>query len=184
MLPPAASQPMKISTPPCYRNSSNQYIIGTVPHPYTIASLANLKDSLDIPWVRRTSERDVWVTALTREILGTGRSAAPRLLRFKEAVASETHAANSLWLTAEVKLPNDLDWRFGFVIPSESTWVEDGKSETPVPGPERRIPPPHDPWMVLWRNPGAEARACPAREGKRDCPGREQGRRTAAAPSS
>ena len=143
--PCVASQPMKIGTPPVYRNSSTQYVIGTVPHPYTIATVSHMKDRLDVPWIRRTSVRDAWVTALTKELLGTGVSSAPRVLRFKEAVASETYGARSLWLPAEDSVPSDLDWHFGFVVPSEETWVEDGKSETPVPGPERRLPPPTDP---------------------------------------
>jgi len=33
-------------------------------------------------------------------------------------------------------MPNDLDWYFGFTIPQNAT--DTGKSETPVPGPERR----------------------------------------------
>ena len=34
----------------------------------------------------------------------------------------------------------DLDWAFGFSIPRHA--LKSGKSETPVPGPERRPPPP------------------------------------------
>ncbi len=34
----------------------------------------------------------------------------------------------------------ELDWIFGFRIPRQP--LKDGKSETPVPGPERRPPPP------------------------------------------
>ncbi|RAL64362.1 hypothetical protein DID88_001838 [Monilinia fructigena] len=47
------------------------------------------------------------------------------------------------WLTAEKEIPSDLDWHFGFTIPRNAT--DTGKSETPVPGPERRPKPVHDP---------------------------------------
>lgn len=40
-------------------------------------------------------------------------------------------------------MPTDLDWYFGFTIPRNATDM--GKSETPVPGPERRPKPDHDP---------------------------------------
>ena len=36
-------------------------------------------------------------------------------------------------------MPSDLDWHFGFAIPRNAT--DAGKSETPVPGPERRPKP-------------------------------------------
>lgn len=63
------------------------------------------------------------------------------MVRFKEAVASPRTASHSLWLTAERESQVDLDWIFGFNLP-QAGW--DGKSETPVPGLERRPPPPEE----------------------------------------
>ncbi|KAK1534488.1 uncharacterized protein CCOS01_03240 [Colletotrichum costaricense] len=140
--PCVPAQPMHVSTPPRYRNTSTLYTIGTVPHPYTTALLANLQDTIEIPWLRRKSERDAWLGAVTTELLGVGIGSAPRVLKFKEAVAGEFATAHSLWLTAEKDLPKDLDWHFGFAIPHNAT---DGTSQTPVPGPERRPQPKHDP---------------------------------------
>lgn len=53
--PCVASHPMQISTPPFYRNRSSLYTIGTVPHPYTFATMTGFRESLDIPWIRRES---------------------------------------------------------------------------------------------------------------------------------
>jgi hypothetical protein len=140
--PCVASTPLKISTPPAYRNTSGLYTIGTVLHPYTYALLSSFKDDIDVPWIRRESERDQWLFTLTKELLGTGVSGAPRVIKFKEAVASQFGTAHSLWLTAETDVPQDLDWYFGFPIPRNAT--DNGRSETPVPGPERRPKPEHD----------------------------------------
>jgi hypothetical protein len=134
--PCVASHPLKISTPDAYRNTSGLYTIGTVPHPFTTAILTSFRESIDIPWIRRESDRDPWLTILTKELLGTGVSGAPRVIKFKEAVASQYGTAHSLWITAEKDMPEDLDWYFGFTIPRNAT--DTGKSETPVPGPERR----------------------------------------------
>ncbi|KAF3006376.1 hypothetical protein G7054_g5846 [Neopestalotiopsis clavispora] len=142
--PCVASHPMKISTPARYRNTTGLYTIGTVPHPYTMASLNDLKDDIDIPWVRRKMVRDLWLAELTKEHSGTGVSGAARIVTFKEAVAGDFATAHSVWLTAEREaVPRDLDWYFGFALPVNGT--DTGKSETPVPGPERRPKPEHDP---------------------------------------
>lgn len=139
-----ASTPLKITTPAQYRNVSSMYTIGTLPHPYTLISLNALKDTINVPYIRRDTARDQYLTEATKELLGTGVSTAPRLVKFKEAVASPYGAARSIWFIAERPLPDDLDWYFGFTVPR--TVLDAGKSETPVPGPERRpAPPPPDP---------------------------------------
>ncbi|CAI0650895.1 unnamed protein product, partial [Colletotrichum noveboracense] len=74
-------------TPPRYRNTTTLYTIGTVPHPYTTVLLTNLNDNIEIPWIRRKSDRDAWLTAITTELMGVGIGSEPRILRFKEAVA-------------------------------------------------------------------------------------------------
>ncbi|EMR61900.1 hypothetical protein UCREL1_11163 [Eutypa lata UCREL1] len=118
--------------------------IGTVPHPYTLQTVNALRESIDISWVRRETKRDEWLRKLFKDLLGTGVGGTPRLIKFKEAVAGEHATAHSVWMTAEREsVPQDLDWWFGFAIPHNAT--DDGKSETPVPGPERRPKPQHDP---------------------------------------
>jgi len=134
--PCVASTPIKISTPAVYKNTTDLYTIGTVPHPFTNALLTAFRDNIDVKWIRRESDRDPWLTTLTKDLLGTGVSGAPRVIKFKEAVASDYGAAHSIWITAEKEMPQDLDWHFGFTIPNNVT--DTGRSETPVPGPERR----------------------------------------------
>ncbi|EKD12751.1 hypothetical protein MBM_08980 [Drepanopeziza brunnea f. sp. 'multigermtubi' MB_m1] len=141
--PCVASTPVKISTPEYYENTTELYTIGTVPHPYTHAVLSAFRSEITVPWIRRESTRDPWLTRLTQQLLGSGVSGAPRVIKFKEAVASPFGKAHSLWVTAEKDMPLDLDWHFGFTIPRNAT--DTGKSETPVPGPERRPKPQHDP---------------------------------------
>lgn len=140
--PCVSSTPMKVSTPPAYLNTSTLYTIGTVPHPFTFAALTSLRQVIDVRWIRRDSKRDTWLACLTKRTSGTGVSGAPRVIKFKEAVASDYGKAHSLWITAEKDIPTDLDWHFGFPIPRNTT--DTGKSETPVPGPERRPQPEHD----------------------------------------
>lgn len=140
--PCVSSQPLKVSSPARYRNTTGLYTIGTVPHPFTFHTMNELKSTIDVPWIRRECPRDKWLAEVTKEYLGTGVGGAPRVLRFKEAVAAEFAASKSIWLPAEQELPDDLDWHFGFQIPVEG--LDTGKSETPVPGPERRPQPQHD----------------------------------------
>ncbi|CAL3973578.1 hypothetical protein PZA11_005775 [Diplocarpon coronariae] len=141
--PCVSSTPVKISTPEYYVNTTELYTIGTVPHPYTYAVLSAFRADIDVRWVRRESTRDPWLARLTQQLLGSGVSGAPRVIKFKEAVASPLGTAHSLWITAEKDMPLDLDWHFGFTIPRNAT--DTGKSETPVPGPERRPKAEHDP---------------------------------------
>ncbi|KAI1373781.1 hypothetical protein F4677DRAFT_428261 [Hypoxylon crocopeplum] len=143
--PCVSSHPMKITTPARYRNTTGLYTIGTVPHPYTIRMLDTLRDTIDVAWIRREiKRRDEWLYLVFQELLGTGISGSARVVRFKDAVAGDWATSHSLWLTAEREsLPHDLDWWFGFDIPHNAT--DDGRSETPVPGPERRPKPIHDP---------------------------------------
>ncbi|CZT13050.1 uncharacterized protein RCO7_04255 [Rhynchosporium graminicola] len=141
--PCVASTPVKITTPEHYINTTDLYTIGTVPHPFTTAILTAFRSDIDIRWIRRNSTRDPWLTKLTQRLLGSGVSGAPRVIKFKEAVASRFGTSHSLWITAEKDMPGDLDWHFGFTIPRNAT--DTGKSETPVPGPERRPKPVVDP---------------------------------------
>lgn len=141
--PCVSSSPLKIASPSRYRNTTGIYTIGTVPHPYTLHTLNELKEDLGVRWIRRDCPRDLWLAEVTKEYLGSGVGGAPRVLRFKEAVAAEFTASKSIWLTAEQDLPDDIDWHFGFDVPTEG--LDQGKSETPVPGPERRPQPVHDP---------------------------------------
>lgn len=140
---PCVSTSMKISVPKVFKNDSALFTIGTVPHPYTIQSLVKSKDQMDLRFIRRETQRDIWIQAATNELVGNGPSSFARLPALKDAVASEYGSSRTLWLTAErpfsSESPKDLeelDWIFGFQLPRE--YISSGQSETPVPGPERR----------------------------------------------
>ncbi|KAL2018791.1 hypothetical protein VTK56DRAFT_419 [Thermocarpiscus australiensis] len=115
------SKPMKITTPPHYDNATTLYTIGTVPHPYTSSTLNALRSEVTIRWIRRDSPRDAWLTDLTASLLPGSVSASARILRFKEAVASDSSPPHTLWLPAEQPVPDDLDWHFGFSLPSDTS---------------------------------------------------------------
>ncbi|KAK3990542.1 hypothetical protein QBC44DRAFT_325315 [Cladorrhinum sp. PSN332] len=128
-------RPLKITTPAHYNNDTSLFTIGVVPHPYTSTTLISLRRELDIRYIRRESARDPWITDLTAEISPEGIPAAPRVLRFKEAVASEKSHFRSLWLPAEqLPIPDpDLDWIFGFQIPSEASYADSPSENGGVP---------------------------------------------------
>jgi hypothetical protein len=143
------SKPMKITTPASYSESTTLYTIGTVPHPYTTSTLNFLKPQLSVPWIRRKSPRDAWITALTSSLFKDIMSTTPRLLRFKEAVASDEDstaeakeegkgskggAYRSLWLLAEQPIPDDLDWHFGFSLPDRATYADTTTTTDPTTG--------------------------------------------------
>jgi hypothetical protein len=144
--PCVTSTPPRIVTLPVLRNKTIQFTIATVPHPWTLQGLVHTQDNMDIRYLRRNTTRDTWLMAASKELLGTGISSFARLAPFKEAIASEHGTANSLWITADQppqvsnsKDLEDLNWIFGFDIAGKR--LKSGKSETPVPGPERRPPP-------------------------------------------
>lgn len=145
--PCVSSQPMKIGTPARFMNSSTLYTIGTVPHPYTsllLTAIPEPESAINITYVRRNTKRDIWLADAMKHVVHSGKSSSQRVLALKSAIASDHTASRSLWFSAEREppIPDDVDWHFGFEIPRNGTWADDGKSETPVPGPERRPPPP------------------------------------------
>lgn len=148
-VPCVSSHPLRISQPLFFRNTSDLFTIGTVPHPYTMTSLQHQSDSLTVSFIRRKTKRDEWLLAATKELLGTGMSSFARIPTLKDAVASDYGSARSLWLTPEnlspennAMLRRDLAWSLGFPVPTLESTLDSGRSETPVPGPERRPPAP------------------------------------------
>ncbi|KAK0748536.1 hypothetical protein B0T21DRAFT_277248 [Apiosordaria backusii] len=127
-------KPLEVTTPAYYVNTSGIFTIGTVPHPLTMLTLSSLSSDLTIPFIRRHTDRDPWIYDLTTSISPKGIPAAPRVVKFKEIVASDPTSASSLWLQAEnpASLSNtDLDWIFGFEIPSEASYPSDNKEGLP-----------------------------------------------------
>jgi hypothetical protein len=141
-----SSIPISITTPPSIRNSTEKFFIGTVPHPYTTVSLTHERSGIDGSYVRRLgfAGRDAWLTDITVDALkGTN---ANKISVLKVAIASDWAAGHTLWMTAEEGVDlEELQWNFGFAVPHEGVDARDhAKSETPVPGPERRPAKPED----------------------------------------
>ena len=130
--PCVAMSPMTVSTPTSFQNTSKVFSIGTVPHPWTLTLLRNMRDSFNVSWLRAETDRDAWLVTVTQRFLSTGVSTNRRLVRLKEAIAGEHATAHSLWIAAEKDLPADMTWYFGFDIPERA--LDDGQSGSPVPG--------------------------------------------------
>ncbi|KAJ5596589.1 hypothetical protein N7450_003047 [Penicillium hetheringtonii] len=131
----SAKQPMRISQPASFKNTPFLFTIGTLPHPYTLITLQKSSEDITVRSIRRETERDPWVTDVTRDNLGEDGqelSASYRGVMFKQFVAGEQAVANSLWMTVESlpaeagqSLPSELldefEWQFGFKIPRTGT---------------------------------------------------------------
>ncbi|KAJ4513738.1 hypothetical protein HRR78_006681 [Exophiala dermatitidis] len=163
---PCVGSKMPINTARSFRNASSLFTISVVPHPYTMITLANRSDTITVAHIRRHTDRDPWITAVTRDLLGDARGGASRVVALKDAVASEYGSSRSLWFTTEhfptsfwpdpppPKSPtNDAhpveekvspfpeDWLenldWHFGFPVPRTAVSHGESLPPIPGPER-----------------------------------------------
>lgn len=104
---PCVGSHMRITQPEAFRNASNLYTISTVPHPYTLLTLNNQSSTITVSHIRRNTDRDSWIRAATRNILGDGRGGPSRLIGLKDAVASPYSSSRSLWFTVE-HFPTDL----------------------------------------------------------------------------
>jgi hypothetical protein len=116
----------KLQLFPEFVNTTTFFTIGTVPHPYTINSLHYTRDNLDVSFLRNNAKRDLWLTTLTQKSIGTEHSESYRLLKFKELVAA--NPSHSLWLTAERTTKDDLDWIFGFELPTTASTTKEPTS--------------------------------------------------------
>ncbi|KAK2598126.1 hypothetical protein QQS21_005758 [Conoideocrella luteorostrata] len=129
--PCVAMSPLPVTTPERFHNTSKVFTIGTVPHPWTLALIRDMRQSFNVSWIRQESPRDSWVVTVTQALLGTGVSSTTRLMRLKEAVAGDYSTAHSLWIAAEKDMPSDMSWYFGFAIPK--TGLDFGQAQAPVP---------------------------------------------------
>ena len=124
-------RPMKLTTPSTYVNKTSLFTIGTVAHPVTFSMLAYFDEILDARFIRRQSKRDQWIVSVTSKLLkGLDLSGPQRLVRFKEAVASDSGNARALWLTAERHEPLELEWVFGFAMPPSDSRGESERDVT------------------------------------------------------
>lgn len=142
--PCVAMSPMSVLTPTSFRNSSKVFSIGTVPHPWTLTLVKDMRESFNVSWIRAESKRDAWITTVTKLFLGTSVSTNTRLMNLKEAIAGQYATSHSLWVAAEKDMPPDMGWYFGFAVPKQA--MNDGQSESPVPDdrrPDKKNKKPH-----------------------------------------
>ncbi|CAF9924278.1 MAG: hypothetical protein GOMPHAMPRED_003578 [Gomphillus americanus] len=115
-------------------NDTKSFTIGVIPHPYTYALLERAPSEIDVPWVRRTSERDPWITRITDNI-AKGLSAYGRIITFKNLIANDETRHASIWHTVERDWNwKDLEWHFGFALPVPE--AESGSKAKIQPAPE------------------------------------------------
>lgn len=128
----SAKQPMRISQPSSFKNTTFLFTIGTLPHPYTLISLQKSSDEVTTRQIRRETERDAWLTDVTKDHLGPELSGSYRGVVFKQVVAGDQAISNSLWMTVEslpaeagqsltTELLDEFEWQFGFKIPRGGT---------------------------------------------------------------
>lgn len=126
----SSERPMVITQPSAYKNTSQLFTIGTLPHPYTLISLQQNNDEVTSRYIRRETERDAWLKEVTSGIVDDDLGGSSRAVIFKEAVAGEPAIGISLWMTVESlpaevgqALPSGLldefEWQFGFTIPRD-----------------------------------------------------------------
>ena len=128
--PCSSLSPLPISLPEYYNNSSAVYTIGTVPHPYTFASLLASTMQITTRHIRRDTERDRWLAAVTQKTLGKDIGGPSRIVTFKESVAGEGGVARGLWMIDDpAPSHKDFEYHFGFKISAFNvTNLESGKS--------------------------------------------------------
>lgn len=121
--PCSSSKRIPIVTPSSFYNTSNQYTIATVPHPYTLTALLAPSKDISIRHIRRETNRDRWLEAITEVTLGHEVSGPSRIVSFKETVASDWGRERGLWMTEDPPVPEhrDLEWHFGFALPFANT---------------------------------------------------------------
>lgn len=105
-----------------HSNLSNVFTIGTIPHPYTLDSLLSHTKDITIRHIRRDTDRDRWLSAITQKTLGKEMGGPSRIVTFKETVASEWGRAKGLWMTEDGSPSRrDLEWRMGFALGNSSS---------------------------------------------------------------
>ncbi|KAL2005730.1 hypothetical protein VTN00DRAFT_10223 [Thermoascus crustaceus] len=139
--PCTSSKPMPIVQPPAFKNVSELFTIGTVPHPFTLISLQAGSEQITTRHIRRETERDPWLREVTKELLGPERGGPSRVVSLKEAVAGDAAIPRSVWMTVEnvpakagqplpSTLLDEMEWQFGFAIPRDIPVPEENEDKT------------------------------------------------------
>ena len=115
--PCSSISPPTVRSPEVLTNSSTVYTIGTVPHPFTLASLLANSKEISTRHIRRETDRDRWLLAINRKAPSDKVSGFSLIVSFKETVAGEWGRARGLWLTEDSPPAHkDLEYHFGFEL--------------------------------------------------------------------
>ena len=83
----------------------------------TLASLLANKKDITTRHIRRETDRDRWLTAVTEKVLDRDVSGPSRIVTFKEIVAGDWGCARGLWTTEDSPPEHkDLEYHFGFEL--------------------------------------------------------------------
>ncbi len=77
---------VSIATPKFFTNTSDVYLIGTIPHPFTFASLNGKTKDVSTRHIRRDTSRDPWLNQVTQKTLGQEMGGQGRIVSFKSMV--------------------------------------------------------------------------------------------------
>ncbi|MCJ1453547.1 hypothetical protein MMC28_003894 [Mycoblastus sanguinarius] len=115
--PCSSIPPSPIMKPEYFTNSSTVYTIGIIPHPYTFASLLGNTKDITTRHIRRDTERDRWLGAVTEKTLGREIGGQSRIVSFKETVAGDWGRSRGLWMTEDPAPDHkDMEYHFGFEL--------------------------------------------------------------------
>ena len=119
-------KPPPVRTPEHFTNSSTVYTIGSIPHPFTLASLMANNKEITTRHIRRDTDRDPWLFAVTQKTLGEKIAGYSRIVTFKETVAGEWGIARGFWMTEDASpVHKDLEYHFGFELASFNVTTPD-----------------------------------------------------------
>ena len=138
--PCSKSKAIPINQPQQFKNDTNAYSIGVLPHPLTLIALQHDSVEIDASYIRRETPRDPWLAAVTSELLGPTRGNSARVVAFKDLVAGDEFGSSTFWMTVEnlpakegdnlpATLVSELEWYFGFKIQTGDASDEVKKSE-------------------------------------------------------
>lgn len=123
-------KPLTVTPSKTFTNKTGVFSLGTIPHPYTFIALTNPdinlstdSDERSIRFVRRRTQRDEWLRAVTTPV---SVGSAPRVVTIKAATANPT--ASTILSTSDAGF-KDIEWTLGFTLPEESEL----KLEVPAP---------------------------------------------------
>ena len=157
-LPCKPNEPMRLIAKDEYYDEPGIFKIGTVPHPYTTTILQYRRPDPSIRFIRRNTTRDLWLSSVMKNHLTDKESKGGQatVVTFKEAVTGDQGWSQSLWLTAEQESGKDLNWIFGFALPSDEPagQKDTGSVISDVPA-ENTLPKPSRP-DVEWSTPSGK----------------------------